>query len=175
MGLPSGVRWASMNIGASSPEESGLFFSWGNVDGHAEGSGYNFSQEVYNATPGASIDTDLSQEEDAAHAYMRGSWRMPSDEDLQELIDNCTSTWVSRNGVYGRLFTSNINGNTLFLPAAGLFNGSTISFKGSRGYYWSSKYLTETSARDLYLNSTNAVPNDGSSRYQGFPIRAVLG
>lgn len=173
MGLPSGIRWASMNIGARSPEQSGLFFSWGNVEGHAEGSGYNFSQEEYNTTPGAAINTDLSTEEDAANTYLGGSWRMPTSDEFKELCDNCTTTWVSRNGVNGRLFTSNINGNTLFFPAAGNYEGTTLYERGARGNYWASTFYSAAYARLMRFSGSEINPQTISDRPHGFTIRAV--
>lgn len=164
-----------MNIGASSPEESGLFFSWGNIEGHAEGSDYNFSQEVYNASPGAAIESDLSLEEDAAHTNQGGLWRMPTSLEFKELYDNCSTTWVSRNGVYGMLFTSNINGNTLFFPAAGFYNGTTLIGRGTGGNYWASTYNSAANAADLAFTSSNVFPQSNAVRFYGFCIRAVRG
>ena len=163
-----------MNVGASAPEESGLYFSWGNSPGHTEGSGYSFSQAVYNATAAAAIDSDLSLEQDMARASLGQVWRLPSKEEFQELFDNCTVTWVTQNGVHGRLFTSNINGKSIFMPAAGYYDGPTLGSKGSGGYYWSSSYNSPTTAYVLYFGSGTIDPQSTyGQRWYGFPVRAV--
>lgn len=174
MGLPSGLQWANCNIGAERPSDSGLYFSWGNTEGHAEGSGYAFSQAEYDNTPAAAISTNLSLSEDAARANLGEPWRMPTAAEFQELYDNCTSVWTTLNGVSGRLFTSNINGNTLFFPATGIYNGTSLIDRETNGYYWSSTYLSATSARYLRFNSSNVNPQNDNSRRFGFAVRAVI-
>ena len=174
MGLPSGIQWASCNIGAEDPSDLGLYFSWGNVEGHAIGEGYSFSQQVYDTTPGAEIESNLSLEQDAARAYLGAPWRMPTAADYQELIDNCSSVWTTLNGVPGRLFTSNVNGNTLFFPAAGIYSFITLSGRGSYGDYWSSTFNSATNARNFAFNDSSIVPQDSGSRRYGFSVRAVL-
>lgn len=162
-------------MGANSEEGTGLYFSWGNTEGHAEGSGYDFSQEVYDTTPGAAITTNLSLSQDAARANLGAPWRMPTAAEFQELYDNCTSVWTTRNGVNGRLFTSNVNGNTLFLPASGDYINTAVENRGSNGNYWSSTYLSATNARGLYFNNSGVNPlYDSSRRRLGVSIRAVL-
>lgn len=174
MGLPSGLQWANLNVGAEKPEDPGLYFSWGNIVGHKEGEGYDFSQEVYNSTPAAEIATDLSLDQDAARTNLGAPWRMPTGAEFQELYDNCTCVWTTLNGVNGLLFTSNVNGNTLFFPAAGFYNGTSHSNPGSSGNYWSSAYDSAALARYFYFNSSNVYPQDFSSRKNGFSVRAVL-
>lgn len=161
-------------MGANSEEDSGLFFSWGNTEGHAEGSGYDFSQEVYDATPAAAITANLSLSQDAARANLGAPWRMPTANDFQELYDNCTHIWTTRNGVNGILFTSNVNGNTLFFPAAGLYAGTSHNGRGASGNFWSSTYNSATNALGLYFTSSNVNPRGSSSRRNGFSVRAVL-
>ena len=173
MGLPSGLLWAKCNIGANSPEGYGHYFSWGNTDAHAEGSGYDFSQAVYDTTPAAAITANLSLSQDAARANLGAPWRMPTSAEFQELYDNCTCVWTTLNGVNGRLFTSNVNGNTLFFPAAGLYNGTSLYFRGSNGFYWSSTYNSATSARLLDFNSSSVYPQYIDNRRYGFSVRAV--
>lgn len=174
MGLPSGTQWANCNVGAEKPSDSGDYFSWGNIQGHAEGSGYDFSQEVYDASPAASIDADLSISQDAARANLGGTWRMPTSEEFKELTDNCTSVWTTQNGVNGILFTSNVNGNTLFLPAAGIYDGESLGSRGLRGLYWSSTYNSATKARYMYFDNSSVDPQGSTTRRYGFPVRAVL-
>lgn len=174
MGLPSGVQWASCNVGAEEPSDLGLYFSWGNTEGHAEGSGYDFSQAVYDQTPAAGIETDLSLDQDAARTNLGSPWRMPTAAEFQELCDNCTIVWTTLNGVNGRLFTSSINGKTIFFPAAGNYSGTTLNSRGSYGDYWSSTYNTNTSARLLSFNRSGVNPQDSNGRRFGFSVRAVL-
>lgn len=173
LGLPSGLLWAKANLGATRPESDGIYFSWGNVDGHPAGAGYNFDQESYHATPGADISDNLTLDHDAARANLGSPWRMPSSNEFQELVDSCSSVWTTLNGVVGRLFTSNVNGNTLFFPAAGLFSGTSLNFHRSRGYYWSSTWRSVESARDMRFESSTLEPQDFNNRIFGFSIRAV--
>lgn len=152
----------------------GDYFSWGNVEGHPEGSGYNFSQEVYNSTPGAAIEADLSLEQDAARVNLGAPWRMPSSAEFQELLDNCTHVWTQVNGMNGILFTSNVNGNTIFFPAAGYYQGSSLANLGTVGQYWTSKYSSQNSAVDvIFTNSEITVPSTNSRRL-GYTVRAVM-
>lgn len=173
LGLPSGLLWAKANLGATLPESPGVYFSWGNTEGHPVGAGYDFSQAVYNETPAAAITEDLSLVQDAARANLGAPWRMPTAAEYQELVDNCTSVWTSLNGMNGLLFTSNVNGKTLFFPAAGHFSGSSLILRGSSGYYWSSTYNSATYARSLDFNSSDVSPQYDGSRRFGFTVRAV--
>ena len=77
------------------------------------------------------------------------------------------------NGVAGRLFTSNVNGNTLFFPAAGFYDGTSLNGRGSYGYFWSSTYSSATNARNLNFNSSNVNPQNNNNRRNGFSVRAV--
>lgn len=174
MGLPSGVQWASCNIGAEKPSDPGLYFSWGNIDGHEEGEGYDFSQSVYDSTPAAEITTDLSLDHDAARANLGAPWRMPTDAEFQELYENCTVIWTSLDGMNGRLFTSNINGARLFFPAAGNYNATTLNGRGSNGNYWSTIYNSETNAFYMGFNNVSVSPRISFARRSGFSVRAVL-
>lgn len=152
----------------------GQYFSWGNTVGHNIDEEYDFSQEAYNSTPAADIATDLSLEQDAARAILGEPWRMPTATEFQELYDNCTCVWTTLNGVAGYLFTSNVNGNTLFFPASGRYDGTSLIGRGAYGNYWSSTYLSAANARRLYFYSTGVRPQDDSLRRYGFSVRAVL-
>ena len=160
-------------MGATVPESAGLYFSWGNTDGHPAGAGYDFNQENYDETPAAAISENLTLEQDAARANLGAPWRMPSNAEFQELYDNCTYERTTLNGIYGILFTSNANGNTLFLPAAGNYNGTTLNYRGTRGIYWTSTYKSATHADVLIFNNTDMNPQDSGARRYGFSIRAV--
>lgn len=165
--------WAKTNLGATVPWSYGLYFSWGNLDGHPAGGGYEFSQETYNETPAAAISADLSLSEDAARANLGTPWRMPTAVEFQELVENCTSVWTALNGVNGRLFTSNVNGNTLFLPAAGLYNGTSLINRGTGGDYWASTIASGATARRLGFTNTGVSLSGSNDRRYGFSIRAV--
>ena len=177
LGLPSGLLWATCNIGASESWECGLYFSWGNVDGHKKDSEYHFSATEYISTPGVKLTTDIPVDAwyDAARANFGGSWRMPTKDEFKELYYNCTSEWTSQNGANGRMFISKINGNSVFFPATGIYCGEEILYgEGAYGRYWSSSLDLQASAYNLALDSGYAYPQNYSSRYYGFPVRAVL-
>ena len=175
LALPSGLLWCEHNVGAASPYEHGLYFSWGNVEGHAEGSGYDFSDTVYAQTAGAALTGDIavSNTYDMARHNMGAPWRLPTMNDFVELNANCDSEWTDEDGVAGRRFTSRINGNSIFFPASGDYSGSSLGNRGTYGYYWSSTWYSEASARNLYFNSTGVFPQDSSGRRYGFSVRAV--
>ena len=175
LALPSGVLWAEKNIGASTPYEHGLYFSWGNVTGHAEGSGYDFSDAVYAQTDGAALTGNIPTNNtyDMARHNMGSPCRLPTVGEFQELHNNCDSEWTDEDGVPGRRWTSRINGNSVFFPASGDYDGTTLSNRGSSGYYWSSSYMSETSAYLLGFNSGSVNPARSNGRRLGFSVRAV--
>jgi hypothetical protein len=172
LGLPSGVLWCDRNVGAVSPKDYGLYFSWGNTDGHTDCDGYDFYDE-YDESDGAKIHEDLRSENDAAHKYMGEPCRMPSVEECLELVRNCDSEWVVRNGIKGRMFTSRINGNSVFFPASGGRYGTQLSNRGAYGGYWSSSLHSAPVGYSLYFDSGGVNPANSSSRFYGFSVRAV--
>ena len=148
------VKWASFNVGATSPEEYGLWFAWGETEPKGT---YNWST-YFDTTDGGSTfikynnnggKTVLDLEDDAAHVNWGGNWRMPTYDELNELKTKCTWTWTTQNGVYGQKVTGP-NGNSLFLPAAGYRYDSSLNFAGSTGYFWSSS-LYESDSYDAWL------------------------
>lgn len=123
LGLPSGLKWATCNVGASSPEEYGLYFAWGETTGYTaaqvKAGERVFSSMVYKAGSAASISTDLTLEQDAARTNLGGNWRMPTRAEIKELINNCDTIWTddyNGTGVAGQLLTSKVNGNSMFFP-----------------------------------------------------------
>ena len=98
---------------------------------------------------------------------------MPTADEFKELNDNCTSALVTKNGVAGREFTSNINGAKIFFPAAGLGNGTSLRSRGSSGYYWSSSLYSADSGYYLYFYSGGVNPQRNNFRYSGLTVRAV--
>ena len=175
LGLPSGLLWCEHNVGASRPEEFGLYFSWGNVTGHAEGSGYDFSQTNYDASAGAALTGNITVDDtyDMAHHNMGGLWRLPRPAEFSELNSNCDHVWIDEDGVQGMRFTSRINGNAIFFPAAGNYGGTTLDRRGTNGFYWSSGFYSASYAYYLGFNSTDVNPQYGNGRSLGFAVRAV--
>ena len=179
LGLPSGLKWATCNVGASSPEQSGLYFAWGETTGYTaeqvENRKHSFSNKVYKAGPAASISTDLTLEQDAAHVNLGGNWRMPTQAECKELLDNCNVVWTDDyNGtrVTGKVFTSKVNGNSVFFPAAGYCSYSTVSSVGSDGFYWSTSWYSSSNA--WYFNFGSGGQNVfNNSRYSGLSVRGV--
>ena len=175
LALPSGLLWCEHNVGASTPYEHGLYFSWGNVTGHAEGSGYDFSDAVYAETAGAALTGNIPANNtyDMARHNMGAPCRLPTVGEFQELNSNCDSEWTDEDGVAGCRFTSRINGNSVFFPASGYYGGTSLVYRGSGGYYWSSSYISATHAYDLSFDSGGVSPANYSSRRYGFSVRAV--
>jgi uncharacterized protein (TIGR02145 family) len=174
LGLPSGLLWATCNVGADTPEDYGDYFAWGETQPKSV---YNYDTYQYydgnNLTKYTGSDglATLLPEDDAATANWGNGWRMPTQTEWQELLDNTTSTLTTQNGVYGRLFTAS-NGNSIFLPAAGWRRNSSLDYAGSYGYYWSSS-LSDDFQYDawhffLYDYSVGSNP-----RYLGLTVRPV--
>ena len=173
LGLPSGVKWADRNVGAKSPEEPGLFFSWGNVEGVEIGKACDFSKEVYAETEGAKLKGDLDAAHDAATVNLGAPWRMPTDEEFQELYDNCDWEWTTENCYYGVRFTSRINGKSIFFSASGYGAGSSCLSRGANGLYWSASFFSARYARYLNFSSGGVYPQNSYYRYFGFAVRPV--
>ncbi|MBR2368678.1 MAG: hypothetical protein IKA83_00815 [Paludibacteraceae bacterium] len=167
LGLPSGTKWATMNVGAESPEDYGDYFAWGET---TPKSSYTDSNYNYSSNP-----TTLPLDRDAAYTNWGTSWRMPTNAELKELKDNCTWTRTTQNGVKGYKVTSKTNGNSIFLPAAGYRSSSDLGGAGSNGDYWSSSLDSDYSycAYYLYFNSSY-VDGGGSSRFCGRSVRPVM-
>lgn len=185
LGLPSGIKWATCNVGAEKPEEYGNYFAWGETTGYNEGK-TDFSWETYKWCDGSystltltkyctypkygSVDdkTVLDPEDDAAHVNWGGSWRMPTKAEQDELFTECTWISTTQNGVNGYKVTSKSNGNSIFLPAAGEREGSSLFSAGFAGHYWSSSLEADYYAYFLYN-----FHSYGSLRYDGLSVRAV--
>ena len=187
LGLPSGLLWATRNVGASAPEDYGNYFAWGEI---SPKSVYNWSTYIYCngryntltkycqlSSYGYNRFTDnltiLQPCDDAATANYGG--RTPSKEEWQELMDNTTVSWTTQKGVKGLLFTA-VNGNSLFLPAAGGRWDSSLANDGSSGDYWSSTLYTDAPdcAWDFFFDFDSSSKHmGGDDRYDGFSVRAV--
>lgn len=175
--LPSGLLWADHNVGAATPEAAGFYFSWGNVTGHAEGSGYSFDQTTYNSTPGAALDADIAVGDtyDMARHNMGSSWRLPTKEECLELVNNCDSVIINQNGVPGRRLTSRINGESIFLPGVGHMDGVNVRGYGTGASYWASDISLDNSrAVTLAFIEAGFLPTYDEVRYFGACVRAVM-
>ena len=175
LGLPSGTLWASCNIGASKPEEFGDYFAWGETQGR-KGVFTTTTYQYYQNGAYIDIGSDIcGTEYDAATAAWGSDWRMPTKEQAKELFANCTVTSSTVNGVKGYLFTSNINGNTIFLPGNGWCNErGYISNSLGRGWYWLGTGVTSNeNTAYSFFNYGKSVLDVGTSRYVGYGIRAV--
>ena len=178
LALPSGLLWCEHNVGASTPYEDGLYFSWGNVIGHTGTDGYDFGTSndgPYASTPGAALTGNIPANNtyDAARHNMGAPCRLPTVGEFQELNSNCDSEWTDEDGVAGRRFTSRINGNSIFFPASGYRNGASLNNRVSLGLYWSSSLNSQTDGYNLYFGSSYVYPAYNDNRFYGFSVRAV--
>ncbi len=186
LGLPSGIKWASCNVGAEKPEDSGNYYAWGEVFPkenyfgitYKYGNGNKFTKYCNNASYGDNGFTDnkttLEPEDDAAHVNWNGSWRMPTDAEWAELIANCTWTWTTQNGINGYRVTSLTNGNSIFLPAAGHREGTFLYSVGYNGDYWSSSLYENLPYDALYLYfHSRSVGRSCDNRVYGKSVRPV--
>lgn len=173
LGLPSGVKWATCNLGASSPEGYGDYYAWGETatyysslnpltwkSGKTSGytgtsyrwceaiNAYDYNMTKYNPTDHKTV---LDLADDAARAEWGGSWRTPTEAEWKELQSNCTWTRTTQNGVSGRLVKSKINNNSIFLPAAGTIHDKTLAATGTGGYYMSSSFNTSQPVYSNYM------------------------
>jgi hypothetical protein len=162
------VRWASCNVGAASPEGYGGCYGW------ADPSGLKTSTNV-DDYPRANPPSRISGTEyDIARAKWGVSWRMPTKAEEQELIDSCTWTWTTQNGVNGYKVAGK-NGNSIFLPAAGLRNGTDMHYVGTGGYYWSGTLNGSDANRAYYSYFGSDYHNVGAyDRSYGFSVRPIF-
>ncbi len=173
LGLPSGRMWATVNVGAELPTDSGNYYAWGEIIGKQE---YSWSNYLYGEELSKYNDRDkqylLLSEDDAVSVAFGGKWSMPTKSDYQELLDNCKTEWVVINGIGGRKVVGD-NGNFIFLPAGGYRDGTDI-VKENCGSYWSSSLYIEESANANVLSFDNLgmQASKGCRRY-GMPVRAV--
>lgn len=184
------VKWATCNVGASSPSDYGSYYAWGettpkNVYSWAQykyrvsGDDWiNISFSKYNTVDKlGSVDnkTQLDLSDDAAHTNWGGLWRMPTEAEFNELKSNCTYTWATLNGKRGFMVTSKKNGNSIFFPAAGYQDAGNLEDAGSGGCYWSSSLDPDDPYSTRCLDfSSSGFHVGGSNRCLGFPIRPVM-
>ena len=187
LGLPSGTLWATKVVGAESESDYGLYFAWGGTEGATKeqiesgeftfgtdgnmAAYYDSSTETYTKYNSEDGKRVLDLEDDAAHVHMGGDWHMPTKEQIKELKANTTSTWTTKNGVNGILFTSNVNGNSVFVPAFGVVSGGGVYSVGSGGYVWSSSVSEENLGNAWYLDFDSSYFDVG---YDGRPYGRVV-
>ena len=191
LGLPSGTLWATCNVGANAPEDYGDYFAWGETQpkDYYDWSTYQYSNGNDDYDPqltkycnndgygynGFSDDlTTLLPEDDAATANWGADWCMPTQEEWQELVDNTTFIWTTQNGVNGALFTAT-NGNSLFLPAAGVAAGVNHNGTGESSSYWSNSLNPDNPIRAIALSCSSSEDTEifGARRFLGYSVRPV--
>ena len=150
LGLPSGTKWCCCNVGASSPEEYGGYYAWGET---TEKSVYDLDTYAYYKDDSCVyIGSDISGTQyDVACVRMGAPWRMPTFEQQDELVTCCKRSWTQKNGVQGILVTGP-NDAQVFLPATGHSRDESLSFAGEAGYYWTSSLYLYSSYAAYYLN-----------------------
>ena len=194
LGLPSGLKWATCNVGATTPEKYGKHFAWGETEPRTiyDGNTYKWGTATYDeeyewwdletltkyntSSDYGTVDnkTVLDLADDAARANWGGAWRTPTDEEWTELRENCTWTWTTLNGVDG-YEVKGANGNSIFLPAAGYRDGFYSYYAGYYGYYWSSSLRAGNpdDAWGVYFGSDD-VSRSSDGRCCGRSVRPVL-
>ena len=184
LGLTSGTLWATTNVGADSPEDWGIYYAWGEVKTKSEWSwsmykycddneGYTITK--YNDDDGKNV---LESADDAACVNWKGNWRTPTYEAWHELIENCTWTWTSINGINGQKVTSNANGNSIFLPTAShqynhYADSDPSCCYGIKGYYWASTLWGGGYGWYTSISNEGVYQTDGL-RWAGHTVRPVL-
>ena len=197
-----GPYWATTNIGAEKPEDYGYYFWWGDTVGYkrednkwvaSDGSNSNFSFDSNNTptyekgiytmqSEGWIVTRDgtyvLAPEHDAAQKHWGGDWRMPTKQEFYDLNNKCDWIWTTMNGVYGYIVRGrgSYASNSIFLPCAGLGDGTSLSYAGSGGYFWSSVPNSDFyNAWYLYVHSSNHGTYYYGTRYGGMSVRPLQG
>ena len=168
LGLPSGLKWATCNVGATNPEGYGNFYAWGETTtktSYDQSNSITYGQQISDFSGNATYD--------ATRANWGSTWRMPTKAEMEELENNCTWTWTRQSGVNGYRVTGP-NGNSIFLPAAGYCIGSSRNYVGEYGYYWSSMpgEIGTLDACNLLFSSGDHNVN-WNFRYYGHTVRPV--
>lgn len=192
LGLPSGLLWATCNLGATTPEGYGDYYAWGETTtkevynwstykyctADADGDLQTLTKYNTSSTYGTPDNlTTLEAMDDVATQKLGSGARMPTAAEWRELIANTTAEWTQVNGVAGRKFTA-LNGKSLFLPAAGCRYGSGFVAAGSYGFYWSSSLLASLLESDpnsawYFRFHEGAQSMRYDNRYGGLSVRAV--
>ncbi len=165
------VKWATCNVGASSPTGYGNYYAWGETSTKSR-------YDIDNCMTWERSMSDIrgNSSYDAARANWGGSWRLPTKAECDELVNNCNYQWTTQNGVKGMRFTSKKNGNSVFFPAAGWRDGTSTDLAGEGGYYWSSTPYESNTQRAyyLYFYSGGSAYTDWYYRNSGRTVRPVV-
>ena len=190
LGLPSGLKWAKCNVGATSETDYGDYFMWGSTTPNTadecnwskapfNNGSDSYNEGYFNAHKSEWLDSknNLKPEFDAARAIMKGDWRMPTKAEWQELLNNTNKEWTQVNGVNGYKFTSKKEGyqnNSIFIPAAGYCDVGSVYNVGNNGNVWSSSLNASNpdGAWGLGFDSGNCYMGYGN-RYYGLSVRGV--
>ena len=176
LGLPSGLKWATCNVGASTPEEYGDYFSWGETNGgilrHIK---LMYNKSISELRKSGILESNdcLTSTHDTARVNWGGSWRMPTKGEFEELRDKCTWTWTTQGNEFGYK-VEGCNGHSIFLPAAGRRAGTSLDYAGEDGRYWSSTAAGDDGnayVLDFYSDSRRVNWYDRC--YYGFSVRPV--
>ena len=169
LGLPSGTKWANMNVGATKPEDLGNHYAWGETIEKDE-----FGWKTYdycNGDKNSCYDigkTICATKKDVAFFKSNGLWKMPTLQQYKELCENCTYQWTSLHGVYGGMFTSKKNGNFVFFPAAGFGVNHGTNDIGVKGFYWSGSRHPDETNKAYHLGFRNGRVGWGDCNYRLF-------
>lgn len=171
------VKWATCNVGANKPEEYGEYYAWGETETKSKYSEQNYfdtndggkTYNKYNDTGGLKV---LEAEDDVAHVKWGGNWRMPTDAEQDELIENCSCEWTSRGGIKGYIVTGP-SGKSIFLPAAGIRGRYSAEGQGSHGDYLSNSLYNYKYSKGLRFYYDGDVGRYAGSRYVGQSVRPV--
>ncbi len=187
LGLPSGTLWATCNVGANSPELFGYYFAWGEISPKDD---YSWETYVYSADGtrknltkyiGADGLTKLDLKDDAARVNWGGTWRMPTTQEQQELINNCDWEWTNNynyTNISGYVVKSQIdNTKYIFLPASGQREAKNLLDSGSGLWYWSASVYVNSYINAWCINAYHYTSIDkrhiNRDRCEGMAIRPV--
>ncbi len=186
LGLPSGTLWATYNVGASTPEDYGSYFAWGETTTKSTYSWSNYQYASGSASTAIYIGSFLPNNNkvtsiqgtqyDAAKAQWGNDWVMPSKDQVHELINKCSVSAKTINGVKGVQYKGP-NGKTMFLPCGGYKADGNHNGVGTEGYYWSGTGdvydLEKSKAVALYNKSSSLTTGKNIQRRTGACVRAV--
>lgn len=175
------VKWATCNIGAKSPSGCGNYYAWGETQVKSDYSWTTYFDSknsngtefytYYRGTRG--LDSISSTgDHDVARVIWGGTWRMPTEEELKELLLKCNWKYTILNKVNGYKVTGP-SGKSIFLPCAGSYSGTKLDHQGSFGTYWSSTLSFDDSAAALNFYWRYNNTGGGRSRCEGCPVRPV--
>ena len=176
LGLPSGLKWATCNVGAKSPEEAGDYFAWGETKPKEK---YTKENSITSVNSDKKLQSQgimntsmrLTMAADAARVIWQDSWKLPSKADIEELITLCEWEWIDNENKGYKVIGK--NGNSIFLPASGYKIGQIVNSDGKNGYYWSSLAEQYDSNANGLQFSNDYYNFSWGSRSNGRPIRPV--